>query len=195
MKKIYLAFLIVVGSLFICGNAQTVSSGGGKLTGSSNELLSSKFKLIQPGCVALAAREGKINLEKRPGNADPETDMKKGTKTGSQLDSVTMQMADAAIVQMEEQARIALQDSVSKSMENYPVQDREIAGALKASKHGADSVWDGSGSYLRQPTPIDILKIVGPGLLADRESFAVEILAALVRCNVNPAAPPRQATE
>jgi hypothetical protein len=165
MKKIYLAFLIVVGSFSQLGNAQNVSSGGGKLAGGSNELLSGKSKSNEPGCVVLAVRGNKINSEGR--FADPASDMTKGVETPSQLDPVTMEMAGVAVMQMDEQAKVALQDSTSALIKANAAQDHEIMTAI-----------------LGEPTPNDVLEILRPGLAAERESFARDLLKTLLRYDV-----------
>lgn len=169
--KFCLAFLVAVGSLFQSGDTQTVSSGGGKL-------VNAQFNSNRQGCTTLASRTGKTNHERNRVTTDPESERTNGIETPSQLDSITIQAADAAVVRMDDQARIALQDTVSKFMKGYDVPDRDIKGALKAAKAG--SIWDSTGSYLRHPAPNEILGLVISDLLSDRESFAHDIIDSLV---------------
>jgi hypothetical protein len=193
MKIIYLAFLLVVGSFFQSGNTQTVSSGGGKLVGNSNELLSGKSESNGTECVALAARESKTNPEKGSCMADPTSAMTKSTETDPQLDSITMQMADVAMIHVEEQADISLQDSVATFIKTNAAQDHDIMAAISASRR--DAHLDSSVAYLGQPTPDYILEILAPGLLADRESFAHDVIKALLDYNVTLDAARRQAAK
>jgi hypothetical protein len=179
MKKIYLAFLIVVGSFIQSGNTQTASSGGGKLAGNLNELLTGESKPNELACVALAAWKERTDHENGFGMTNPESNVPKSAETVSQLDSITMQMAEAAITQMEEQAKIALQDSISKFMENYPTRNHSIMDALKASKRDTATFWDSSGAYLGQPAPNDTPEIFAPVLLAEKVGLAIQSVILL----------------
>jgi len=170
MKKIYLAFLIVVGSSLQSGNAQIASSGGGELAVKSNE----------QGCATVTYRENRINPEKDCSAASSKSNMTKNTETVSQLDPITMQMAKAAIIQMQERGKISVQDSVGKIMKDFSAQDHGIMAAITARGDSVAS-WDSSGAYLGQPVPNEILDIIAPGLLADRESFARDIIKSLLR--------------
>ncbi len=189
MKKIYLAFLVVVGFLIQSGNAQTASSGGGKSVGGSNNLLSWLYKSNGPTCAALAAWNERIVHENVLSMINPEPDMSKSAETVSCVDSATMQIAETAIMEMEEQTMISLQDSVGSFIESYPRQNHDIMTAISSSRRDTDGV------YLVQPTADDILDVIAPGLVADKENFARDIMKALLPYDVNLDAARRQATK
>jgi hypothetical protein len=79
---------------------------------------------------------------------------------------------------MEEQTKVSLQESASAFMETNAAQDHDILNAI-----------------LGQPTPNDVLEILGPGLAADKESFARDVIKALLPYDVKLDAARRQATE
>lgn len=189
MKKIYMAFLIVVGSFLQSGNTQTVSSGGGKSVGGSNELLSRLYKSNEPASAALAAWNERVDHENVFSMTNPESNALKSGETVSQVDSATMQTAETAVMQMEEQAKVSLQDSVGAFMETNASQDHDIITAISSSKRGTDGV------YLVHPTPDDILDAIAPNLVIDKESFARDVIKALLPYDVNLDAARRQATE
>ncbi len=131
MKKINSVFLIVMGFFVQYGNGQIVSSGDGKLGGSSNKFSSGMVKAYEPGCLALDAWKARVSPETAWDAVDPELNESKT----SQLDSTTMQMAEAAAREMGEQGKTSLQDTVSKSIVASPSQDHDIMNAISASKH------------------------------------------------------------
>jgi len=116
------------------GNTQTVSLGVGKFGGTSNHSHSGQSKSNEQSCTSSTAREAKINHGKCARTDDPESNAAKRTEMTSQLDSITMQMAEVTITQIEERAKIVLQESVGKLIENYMAHDHDIIDAL-VDKH------------------------------------------------------------
>lgn len=179
MKKIYLAFLIVICFFIQSGNAQTGYLGDGKLEGNLNKLLTGESKPNELACVALAAWKERTDHENVFSMTNPESNVPKSAETVSQLDSITMQMAEAAITQMEEQTEIALQDSISKFMENYPTRNHSIMDALSGCKRDTATFWDSSGAYLGQPISNDTPEIFAPSLLDVKVGLAIQSVTLL----------------
>lgn len=125
MKKIYLLLLIVLGFCIKNGNAQTVSQDE-QLEIKFDKLLSEKFKPNEPGCVALVANKGKIIYRKAFGLADLELNVPMNMEMVFELGSITKQITAVAIMQLVEQGKISLQDSVNKFIEDYPSQGYHI---------------------------------------------------------------------
>ncbi|HUI28726.1 MAG TPA: hypothetical protein VLX91_00815 [Candidatus Acidoferrales bacterium] len=119
MKRIYLLFLIFSVLLVQQGKAQTASLG--------------KSKSSEPCRMASVSQKGKIIPEK------PVTDQKSNapvkSESGSQLDSLTEQMTEAAIKELSRQGRISLEAATRKFIEDNLVQDRDITDTLSAEKH------------------------------------------------------------
>jgi len=182
MRKINSVFLIVVGFLIQCGNAQSPLSGG-KAKVSSNE----------QGSWILASLKGAIIPEND--GTDQKSNVSAKPETRIQLDSVTNERIDVAIMEAEEQAEVTLQDSVIKVMRDNPVQDHDISGAINTSRVGTDAAQANSSLSLKRLTPNEMVEMIVPYLVADREDFARDITAALQRCKLRPVAPTQPVAE
>jgi|SRR5450432_1351778 CubicO group peptidase (beta-lactamase class C family) len=93
---------------------------------SVDSLLSAQFKPEEPGCVVLIAKKGKIIYKKAFGAADLELKVAMQPYMIFRLGSITKQYTAVAILQLVEQRKISLQDSIQKFIKNFPYKGQTI---------------------------------------------------------------------
>ncbi|WP_431245154.1 serine hydrolase domain-containing protein [Flavobacterium sp. P21] len=91
-----------------------------------DELLSSKFGPLEPGCEILVAKKGKIVYKNAFGNANLELNVPMKPEMVFKLGSITKQFTAVAILQLVEQGKISLQDSLQKFIPDYPSKSKTI---------------------------------------------------------------------
>jgi CubicO group peptidase (beta-lactamase class C family) len=82
--------------------------------------LSKQFKPGEPGCAVLVAKHGEIIYKKAFGSADLELNVPLASGMVFKLASITKQFTAIAILQLVEQSKISLQDSVQKFIPDFP---------------------------------------------------------------------------
>src|SRR3954470_17004174 len=85
-----------------------------------DEFLSKQFNQADPGCVVLAAKEGKIIYRKAFGSADLQLNVPLNADMVFNIASITKQFTAVAILQLVEQGKISVRDSVQKFVPGYP---------------------------------------------------------------------------
>ena len=91
-----------------------------------DELLSTQFKISDPGCEILIAKKGEIVYKKAFGNANIELNVPIRTDMVFNLASVTKQFTSVAILQLVEQGKISLTDSLQKFIPDFPFKGHTI---------------------------------------------------------------------
>ncbi len=91
-----------------------------------DQLISEKYKSIAPGCVVLVARKGKVVYEKAFGSANVELNVAIKPEMIFRIGSITKQYTSVAILQLVEQGKISLQDSIQKYVKDYPHKSHTI---------------------------------------------------------------------
>ncbi len=85
-----------------------------------DELLSTQFQISDPGCEILVAKKGEIVYKKAFGNADIELNVPMKPDMVFKLGSITKQFTAVAVLQLVEQGKISLQDSLQKYIKDFP---------------------------------------------------------------------------
>lgn len=85
-----------------------------------DELLAKLFKQDQPGCEILVSRHGQIIYKKAFGSANLQLNVPISTNMVFNIASITKQFTAVAILQLVEQGKISLQDSLQKFVPAYP---------------------------------------------------------------------------
>lgn len=85
-----------------------------------DDLLSSAFQSSGPGCAILVARKGEIAYKKAFGTANLELLVPVKPEMVFNLASITKQFTAVAILQLVEQNKISLQDSIQQFLPDYP---------------------------------------------------------------------------
>ena len=97
-----------------------------QLTKVLDEILSGQFKPTEPGCAVLIAKKGQIIYERGFGSADRELNVPLKPEMIFRLGSVTKQFTAVAILQLMEQGKLSLQDSIQKFIKDFPYKGYKI---------------------------------------------------------------------
>jgi CubicO group peptidase (beta-lactamase class C family) len=89
-------------------------------------LLSDRFKPNDPGCAVLVAKKGRIVYEKAFGNADLELKVAARPDMIFRLGSISKQFTAIAILQLIEQGKLGLHDSIQKFIKDFPPKNHAI---------------------------------------------------------------------
>jgi CubicO group peptidase (beta-lactamase class C family) len=91
-----------------------------------DELLSTQFKTSGPGCEILVAKKGEIVYKKAFGNANIELNVPMKPEMVFKIGSITKQFTAVAILQLAEQGKISLEDSLQKYIKDFPAKGHTI---------------------------------------------------------------------
>lgn len=91
-----------------------------------DSLLTKNFKREEPGIAVLVARKGKIIYQKAFGSANMELDVPMQPDMVFRVGSITKQFTAIAILQLVEQGKISLQDSLQKFIPWFPSRGHTI---------------------------------------------------------------------
>ncbi len=112
--------LILIFCLFFLKTTNAQSRQDKQLIKQLHRLIAERYKTIAPGCVVLVARKGKIIYEEAFGSANIELDVSMKPEMIFRIGSITKQYTSVAILQLVEQGKISLLDSVQKYVKDYP---------------------------------------------------------------------------
>jgi len=116
MKKL---FLFLVAS-FLLNYSYGQSKQDKQLIKSMDQLLSGQFKQNEPGVAILVAKSGNIVYEKAFGSANIELNVTMQPDMVFRIGSVTKQFTAVAILQLVEQGKISLHDSIQQYVRDFP---------------------------------------------------------------------------
>lgn len=91
-----------------------------------DSLLAGYFTPSQPGCEVLVASHGQVIYEKAFGRANLELNVPMSTGMVFNLASITKQFTAVAILQLQEQGKISLHDSLQKFIPGFPSKGHTI---------------------------------------------------------------------
>jgi len=91
-----------------------------------DKILSSEFKSGGPGCAALVVKNGKVVYRKAFGKANIELNVNLEPGMIFRLGSITKQFTAVAILKLEEQGKLSLQDEITKFIPDYPTHGNKI---------------------------------------------------------------------
>lgn len=86
----------------------------------ADNLLTKYFKTAEPGCAVLISRQGKTIYKKAFGSADLQLNVPLSQDMVFNIASITKQFTAVAILQLAEQGKISLQDSLQKFIPDFP---------------------------------------------------------------------------
>ncbi len=89
-------------------------------------ILSSNYKLNEPGISILIAKDGKPIYKKAFGISNMELDIPMKTDNVFQIGSITKQFTAIAILILEEQGKLKLTDDILKYIPDYPTEGNSI---------------------------------------------------------------------
>lgn len=151
----YFLFFLLIGYNIHKSAAQT-------FTTQIDSLISLNFKDANgPGGVFMVAKKGIPVYQKAVGKANLELDVNMTTDQVFQLGSVTKQFTAMAILMLEEQGKLSVNDSISKFIPDYP-------GGHKISIHHLLTHTSGIKDFTRMKSLEDIAqKNMSPKMLVD----------------------------
>jgi CubicO group peptidase (beta-lactamase class C family) len=91
-----------------------------KIAKSLDELIPKRLTEIAPGCVVLVAKDDKIIYRKAFGSANTELNILMQPEMLFRIGSMTKQYTAIAVLQLVEQGKIRLQDSIQKYIKDFP---------------------------------------------------------------------------
>jgi CubicO group peptidase (beta-lactamase class C family) len=123
MYKSFICFILCVSILI---NAISQERAGQQLTENLDSLISNRLPNIAPGCVVLVAEKGKVVYKKAFGLANIELNVSMQPDMVFRIGSITKQYTAIAILQLIEQGKISLQDSIQKIINDFPYMGHTI---------------------------------------------------------------------
>ncbi len=91
-----------------------------------DKMLSEKYKTNETGATALVSRKGQIIYKKAFGMANLEHNIQMQVDDVFRIGSITKQFTAVAILQLMEQGKLSLQDSINKFIPDYPTYGNKI---------------------------------------------------------------------
>jgi CubicO group peptidase (beta-lactamase class C family) len=123
MNKIIFVFLFFLVTLSIA-NAQ--SREDKQLEKKIDDLVTEKLNSLSPGCAVLIAKKGKVIYEKSFGFANIELNVAMQPEMIFRIGSMTKQYTAISILQLVEQGKISLRDSIQKFIKDFPYKGHTI---------------------------------------------------------------------
>ena len=117
---------LFIGFLLFVANSYGQIKQDKQLARVIDNILSDQFKETDPGCAVLVARQGQIVYEKSFGTADLELNVPVKPNMIFRLGSMTKQFTSVAILQLMEQGKLSLQDSIQKFIKGFPYKGYKI---------------------------------------------------------------------
>lgn len=101
-------------------NSRAIFQGDKQLGSELDKIFAREFKPDAPGCAVLVARNGLVIYEEAYGLANLELNVPNTAETVFEIASNTKQFTAVAIMQLVEQGKISLQDSIGTYIPDYP---------------------------------------------------------------------------
>ncbi len=116
---IKLIFFALISLLFLT-SSYGQSRQDKKLSKSLDELIPKRLTEIAPGCVVMVVKNDKVVYKKAFGKANAELNISMQPNMLFRIGSMTKQYTAVAILQLVEQGKIGLQDSIQKYIKDFP---------------------------------------------------------------------------
>jgi CubicO group peptidase (beta-lactamase class C family) len=104
----------------------TLSSIAQSLEQQFDTYIGDQYTSDAPGVSILVAKDGKAIYSKGSGIANLESDIKAAPKHVFEIGSITKQFTAVAILMLEEQGKLSVEDEITKFIPDYPTQDKTI---------------------------------------------------------------------
>jgi len=134
--------------LFFCSLVLQAQSFTQKI----DAMVSSAYGPEAPGISILVAKEGKPIYRKAFGKADLELDVNATPENVYEIGSITKQFTAVAILMLQEQGKLNVQDEITKYIPDYPTQDKKI------TIHQLLNHTSGIKSYTNMPTFMNLAR-------------------------------------
>lgn len=104
----------------------TLSSIAQSLEQQFDTYIGNQYTSDAPGASILVAKDGKAIYSRGSGIANLELDIKAAPKHVFEIGSITKQSTAVAILMLEEQGKLSVEDEITKFIPDYPTQDKTI---------------------------------------------------------------------
>jgi len=123
LRQVAFAFLLLLALSLIPAQAATPTAD---LAAYADQLLSAAFPADQPGAAALVVKNGEVVLRKGYGMANLELGVPMAPDMVFEVGSVTKQFTAAAILMLQEQGKLRVEDEITKYLPDYPTHGEKI---------------------------------------------------------------------
>jgi len=151
--KIYLAHYIILLTLFFNFPAYSVSPA------SFEQLLVANTTATGPGKAVVIVKNGEVIFSKARGMANIELGVPLSTDSVFRIGSLTKQFTAAAIMLLQEQDKLSINDSISIYLPEFPTEGHNVTIAqLMSHTSGLANYTDNDytwGSLIQEPTTLD----------------------------------------
>ncbi|MEM5567000.1 serine hydrolase [Psychroserpens sp. AS72] len=130
----------------------TVSSFAQTLEQQLDSYIGEQFKSNAPAMSILVAKDGKAIYSKAFGDANLELDIKAAPKHVFEIGSITKQFTAVAILMLEEQGKLSVNDEITKFIPDYPTQGKTI------TVHHLLNHTSGIKSYTNMPSFMELAR-------------------------------------
>ena len=120
MKTFYSTTLFLLSVMF------TITISAQNLTQQFDDIVSKSYKADMPGATILVAKNGKTIYRKAVGKSNLELDVDMIPENVFMLASITKQITAVAILMLEEQGKLSLNDPITKFIPDYPTLGKTI---------------------------------------------------------------------
>ena len=120
MKHTLVIACFILTQVFLAAQTNRHPDQDRQMEKALDELLTKQFTPSQPGCEVLVARHGLVIYKKAFGSANLELNVPLSTGMAFNLASITKQFTAVAILQLLEQGKISLSDSLQKFIPDFP---------------------------------------------------------------------------
>lgn len=121
----------------------------------ADALFTRVFTNDAPGAAVLVAQDGKVLFEKGYGLADVSHGVRFAPETKSRIGSITKQFTAAAILKLQEQGKLSVQDKLSKYFPDFPRGDEVTLHHLLTHTSGIRSYTDKPGFLAKVTSPVE----------------------------------------
>lgn len=125
-RKVPFLFLIPLLTLIVLSINPASSSPESDLEAQIDALLSKVYKPDEPGAAVLVKKQGQVIFRKGYGLANMELQVPVEPDMIFRLGSITKQFTAVAILILNEQGKLSLQDEITKFLPDYPTQGKRI---------------------------------------------------------------------
>ena len=141
----------------------TLSSVAQSLEQQFDTYIGDQYTSDAPGVSILVAKDGKAIYSKGSGIANLELDIKAAPKHVFEIGSITKQFTAVAILMLEEQGKLSVEDEITKFIPDYPTQDKTI------TVHHLLNHTSGIKSYTNMPSFMEFARTdMTPTVLMDK---------------------------
>lgn len=123
MCKSFFISIVLILALMNCFSQNEQEN---QLNKKLDSLISERYKAVSPGCTILVAKNGEVFYKKAFGSADLELNVPMQPDMIFRIGSITKQYTAIAILQLVEQGKVSLQDSIQKFINDFPCKGHTI---------------------------------------------------------------------